>query len=202
MALNSRNIIVGAARVFLGPAGTTKPTPVAGTRYRTTMLASGTWTEIGFTTDGFEVSNDPTYTDIEVDQRLDAAKIVKTGMSVSVSTTMVEATLDNMLMAWGQASSTASSIGPYESELTVEGGALGDAPLERGLIAVGNGPEGTVAGQYGERVYHLYRVLSVEATTIGLSRTDAASIPVTFRALPDDVTGRYGTVRDRTGTLT
>lgn len=202
MALNSKNIIVGAARIFLGPSGTTKPAPVAGTRYRTTLAGEAGWTEVGYTTDGLEVATDPTYTDIEVDQIMDAAKIIKTGMSVSVSTTMVEATLDNLLMAWGQQAATLSSLGANERELTIEGGALGDAPLERGLIAVGNGPETATAGQYGERVYHLYRVLSVEASTHTLSRADAVGIPVTFRALPDDATGRYGTVRDRTGTFT
>jgi len=202
MALNSRNIIIGAARVFLGAAGTTKPAAVAGTRYRTTMLASGLWTEVGFTTDGFEVSADPTYTDVEVDQQMDAAKIFKSGMSVSVSTTMVEATLDNLLMAWGQLAATVSSVGVNERELSFEGGQLGDAPLERGLIAIGNAPETATQGVYGERVYHLYRVLSVESTSVALSRTDPTGIPITFRALPDDTTSRYGTVRDRTGTFT
>lgn len=203
MALTNKNIIVGAARVFLGPSGTTKPAPVAGTKYRTTVNADADWTEVGYTTDGLEVAYDPTYTDIEVDQIMDAAKIIKTGMSVSVSTTMVEATLDNLLMAWGQASSTASSVGVNERELVINAGALGDAPLERGLIAIGNAVESaTTPGLYGERVYHLYRVVSVESSTHTLSRTDAVGIPVTFRALADDATQRYGTVRDRTGTLT
>lgn len=214
MALNSKNIIIGAARVYLGPTGTTKPAPVAGTRYRTTMSGAdgstnsgvGTlvtnWREIGYTMDGLEVSYDPTYTDAEVDQIMDAAKIFKTGQTVSVSTTMAENTLDNLLMAWGQQASTLSNLGGNERELTLEAGSLGDAPFERGLIAVGNGPESAVAGVYGERVYHLYRVLSVEATTFALSRADVAGIPVTFRCLPDDTLLRYGTIRDRTGTFT
>lgn len=201
MALNSNNIVVGAARIFLGPTGTTRPAAVAGQRYRTTLLGTGgTWTEIGFTTDGFQVATDPTFTDIEVDQSLDSAKVIKTGMSVNVSTTMVEATLDNLLMAWGQAASTLSSTGTDRS-LTIEAGQLGDAPLERGLIAVSNAP-GTTPGTYGERVYHLYRVLSVEASTHTLSRTDPTGIPVTFRALPDDTTLRYGLLLDRQGPFT
>lgn len=214
MTLNSDNIIVGAARIFLGPSGTAKPAPVAGTRYSTTLAGAdgststgvGTlvtnWQEIGYTTDGFEVSHDPTYTDIEVDQRLAPVKTFKTAQMVSVSTTMVENTLDNMLMAWGQLGSTVSSVGPFERELVVNAGDLGDAPNERGLIAIGNAGASQVAGVAGERVYHLFRVLSVEATTTSLSRTDAAALPVTFRAYPDDATGRFGTVRDRTGTFT
>ena len=212
MALNSKNIIVGAARIFVGPAGTNRPAYTnATTRYRTTMAGAngststgGTavndWREVGYTTDGLEVATDPTYTDIEADQTMDAVKVFKSGMSMSVSTTMLEATLDNLLMAWGQLASTLSVISANERELAMEGGALGDAPLERGLLAIGNSTETNTAGVYGERFYHFYRVLSVEASTHTLGRTDPTGIPVTFRALPEDVTQRYGVMRDRTPT--
>ena len=212
MALTSGNIVVGAARLYLGPSGTAKPAPVASTRYRTTMAAAdgstatgvGTlvtnWREIGYTTDGLEVAVDPTYTDIEVDQSLSPVKTMKTGMTASVSTTMVEATLDNLLTAWGQASTTLSALAASEREMTWEVGQLGDSPIERGLIAVGNAPTGTAV--YGERVYHLYRAVSVEGSTHSLSKTDPTGIPVTFRLFPDDATQRFGTLRDRPGPFT
>lgn len=215
MALNKKNIIVGAARVYLGPStsvtaslAASKPAFVAGTRYSTTMAgADGStntgvatlvtnWREVGFTQDGLEIATDPSFGEVEVDQLLDAAKIFKDGMSLSISTTFAEATLENLLIAWGQAATSVSSVGVFENELAIEGGALGDAPLERGLVAVGNAPESATANVYGERVYQAYRVLSVEATTLGNSRADASTIPVTFRALPAD-NGRYGSVRDR-----
>lgn len=213
--LTKKNIIVGAARVYIGPStsatadlGTSKPAFVAGTRYSTTLAgADGStstgvattvtnWREVGYTQDGLEVATDPSWGEVEVDQLLDSAKIFKDGMSLSISTTFAEATLENLLVAWGQAASTVSSVGPNEQELAIEGGGLGDAPLERGLIAIGNAPEQASGNAYGERVYQAYRVLSVEATTITNSRSEAATIPVTFRALPAD-NGRYGSVRDR-----
>ena len=97
---------------------------------------------------------------------------------------------------WGQAASTLTSTATDKTERIV-GGSLGDAPLERGLIAVGNGPEkvGTT-NVYQERTYHLYRVISVEGSSHTLARSDATVIPVTFRALPAD-TGDYGIIRDR-----
>lgn len=213
--LTKKNIIVGAARVYIGPStsatadlGTSKPAFVAGTRYSTTLAgADGStstgvattvtnWREVGYTQDGLEVATDPSWGEVEVDQLLDSAKIFKDGMSLSISTTFAEATLENLLVAWGQAANTVSSVGPNEQELAIEGGGLGDAPLERGLIAIGNAPEQASGNAYGERVYQAYRVLSVEATTITNSRSEAATIPVTFRALPAD-NGRYGSVRDR-----
>lgn len=215
MALTKKNIIVGAARVYLGPATETtaqlasaKPAFVSGTRYSTTLSGAdgststgvGTlvtnWKEVGYTQEGLEVSNDPEWGEVEVDQLLDSAKIFKSGMSFTVSTTFAEATLENLLIAWGQSGTSVSSVAPFENELSIEGGNLGEAPTERGLIAVGNAPEQATGNVYGERVYHLYRVLSVEATSIANSRSEATVIPVSFRCLPNDNT-KYGAIRDR-----
>lgn len=215
MALTKKNIIVGAARVYLGPStsataslATSKPAFVAGTRYSTTLAgADGStstgvatlvtnWFEVGYTQDGLEVATDPSWGEVEVDQLLDSAKIFKDGMSLNISTTFAEATLENMLIAWGQAASTVSSVAPFEREAAIEGGTLGEFPLERGLIAVGNGVENASGNSYSERVYQAFRVISVESTSFSNSRAEATVIPVTFRALPAD-NGRYGSVRER-----
>ena len=195
-----KNIIVGAASVYLGPSGVdAKPAFVAGTKYRKTITDTAAvtagWKDVGYTQDGLEVSTDPSWGEVEVDQLLDSAKIFKDGMSLSISTTFAEATLENLLIAWGQTSNSLSSVAAFESELAIEGGSLGEAPLERGLVAVGNATE-TNVNTYGERVYHAYRVLSVESSAHSLSRSEATTIPVTFRALPAD-NGRYGIIRDR-----
>lgn len=202
MALTKRNVIVGAARLYVGPAGTTRPDPVAGTNYTTTMDAAADWVDVGYTTDGLEVATDPTFDDITADQSMDAVRIFKSGMSLSVSTTLLEATLENLLIAWGQADSTlAAAAGETGTLMGIEAGNLGDAPIARGLIAIGNAVELAAGGnRFGQRVYHLYNVLSVEGSTYNMSRTDASTIPVTFRALPDDASGLYGTIRDRLGT--
>src|ERR1043165_366140 len=101
MALSKKNIIVGAARVYLGPStsataslATSKPAFVAGTRYTTTMAAADgststgdpsvatNWKEVGYTMDGLTVANDPTFGEVEVDQLLDSARIFKSGMTM------------------------------------------------------------------------------------------------------------------------
>jgi len=191
-----KNIIVGAASIFIGPSydGTgTNPAPavVATTSYRTTMAATATWRDVGYTQDGLEISTDPSWTDVEVDQLLDAAKIFKDGMGLTISTSFAEATLENLIVSWGQEDTTLTS-----GTLEIDGGSLGEGPLERGLVAVGNGREKPGSNAYGERTYHAFRVLSVEGTSHSLSRSEATIIPVTFRALPAD-TGKYGIVRDR-----
>jgi hypothetical protein len=198
-----KNIIVGAASLYIGPSwdgNGSSPAPAFPVAdedsYRPVVAADSDWRDIGYTTDGLTVGNDPSFTDVQVDQLLDAAKIFKQGMTVSIRTTFAEATLDNLLIAWGQLDSTVSSVGVNEREAAIEAGSLGAAP-ERGLIAIGNAPENTGNNNYGERVYHAFRVLSVESSAHSLSRNDPTVVPVSFRALPDDATARYGTIRDR-----
>lgn len=200
--MDRKNIIVGAASLFIGASGeAAAPAPVVGVSYRTTVDADADWRDIGYTQDGLEVTTDPTYTDVEVDQLLDAAIIFKDGMGLSISTTMAEASLENLLLAWGQEADTlVASGGPAPADeietLEIQGGGLGDSPIEYGLIAVGNGPRVEATNKYRERRYHAFRVLSVEGAGTMLARSDAATIPVTFRALPED-DGRYGVVVDR-----
>lgn len=196
-----KNIIVGAASIFIGPSGKANapayPADGTTTSYRSVVVAAApVWRDVGYTQDGFEVSNDPSYTGVQVDQLLDDARLFQDGMSVSLSTSFAEATLENLLVAWGQASSTLTSTANTKV-WEIDGGTLGQAPLERGLIAIGPGPEkADPSNQYSERSYHAYRVLSVESSAHSLARADATIVPVTFRALPDD-NGKYASVRDK-----
>lgn len=194
--MDNKNILVGAAAVYLGPAGAdAAPAVVAADSYRTTLDGTAAWTGVGYTQSGLAVANAPTYTDVAVDQLLDAAKIFQDGMSVTLDTTFAEATLENLVIAWGQQDDTLASTGS-DKTWTIDGGSLGAAPVERGLIAVANGPVVGGGNNYSERYYHAYRVISVSSSSHTLARDAATAIPVSFRALPDN-NGKYGIVRDR-----
>lgn len=212
MAYQVRNIIVGAAALYLSVRdssynGYTAPAlPAVGTAPATqaTALEGATadWRHAGYTTEGLELAYEPDYSDVEVDQLLDSAKIFKSGMRVSLNTTLVEASLENLLIAWGLPGAGAPS--PHlastatEETLSIGAGALGDEPIERALAAVGPGPR-SGAGAKRERVYLARRVISVEATTVALRRTEATTFPVSFRLLPDPnfAKSEYGLIRDR-----
>ncbi len=151
------------------------------------------WKPVGFTQEGLEISYEPDYGDVEVDQLLDSAVVFKQSMRVSLNTTLAEATLYNLMLAWGQAATTLTSDAS-SAELDIEGGSLGETPTERGFIAVGNSPR--EGGKYGERTYHAYRTLNVEQSTHSMRRNENTGIPVAFRALPAS-TGLYGKIKDR-----
>lgn len=216
MAKNVRNIIIGAASVYMseldstqstwynvdGSLGPALPAASAGVTIIPALNGSADFRDVGFTTEGVEVSYEPDYGDVEVDQLLDSAKLFKQSMRVMVNTTMVEATLENIMVVWGQQTSSytagAAESGTADTVLKVEAGSLGDEPVERSLVFVGPAPRSAL-GIKRERVYHVRRALSVESTAHALRRNEPSTLPVSFRALPDPSQSgaEYGLVRDR-----
>ena len=235
MANDSRNILVGAATMFLsyddslstGWTSITLPATVDGVPYADTLNPHADWRNVGYTSNGVEYMYTPSYGEVEVDQLLDAAKLFKQKMTASVKTEMAEATLENLLVVWAQGSSSLRHTGGSttavdvtgrtvdatkdfdgvavpadEQVLGMEAGALGIEPVERQMVFVGVAPRTESSNKKRERIYHLRRVLSVEASTHGLKRNDSTRFPVNFRLLPAEISGaEYGTIRDRVITV-
>jgi len=158
---------------------------------------------VGYTNNGLQVTYNPSYGSVTVDQLLDSAKLFKETMEVMIATEMAEGTLENVLAVFGQRSDTLTSAGTGNTStktLGLAGGALGEAPTERQLIAVGQAPT-TTAAPNTERVYYARRVLSVQQSQFSLARNAASTFPVTFRLLPSGdsahVGKEYGFIVDR-----
>ena len=183
-------------KVLTTTAATQTATPT-----ESTPAIGGAYRNVGYTNNGLQISYQPTYDSVTVDQLLDTAKLFKSAMQVQISTEMAEGTLENILAVFGQKGSTLTSVsGPSATDtLGLEAGALGAAPTERQLIAVGQAP--TSAASSTERVYYARRVLSVEQSQFSLARTAATTFPVTFRLLPSGdsahVGSEYGKIIDR-----
>ena len=220
MATNVRNIIVGAAQIFLSTAVSTNGTPAASyptfgttasaSAYLGAIAQSGTWRDVGFTSAGLELSYEPDFGEITVDQSLDAARLFKQSQKVMIKTEFAEASLENLFVVMNQASSTLSGTAVstatgataalYTQTLDVVGGSLGDYPVERALIAVGQAPR-VAGGTLGsERVYYGSRVMSIDTSAHALKRDAGTFFPVNFRLLPDgaSTTNSYGKIVDRT----
>lgn len=204
MAYEQKNIIVGAAKVFISVDDSTEagwghgvalPTLSAGTSAAVALEASAAWRDVGLTQEGVEVSYEPDFGEVEVDQVLDAALLFKQGMTVTAATTFAEATLENLLVVWGQQSDTLDDSGD-DDVFNITSGALGDYPVERSVAFVGPGPR--TAGKK-ERVYHLHRALVTEASAHALRRNENTALPASFRVLPEPYFegSEYGTVVER-----
>lgn len=196
---NARNIIVGAANFWVGPVGQAGP---AGGASGVDVTA---YKAVGYTQEGVEVSYEPDYGDVEVDQLLDSARIFKQGMRVTVNTTLAEATLENLLVIWGQNGADGKGA-VVAGSVSIMAGALGDAPVARSLLFVGPAPtSGTdQAPVRNERVYSILNAVQTESSSFALRRSEATGLPASFRCLPFAATSSaaaaYGTVTDRAAT--
>ena len=225
---NARNILVGASPLFLSTidvndadyienaeAGVARaaaantvgvPAFATGVSYANSLNAVNQtaglfgYRNVGFTNNGLQITYNPTFDSVTVDQLLDTAKLFKSAMEVMIATEMSEGTLENIATVFGQPASTLSTAGTGTSKvdtLGLEAGALGAAPTERQLIAVGLAP--TASSTASERVYYARRVLSVQQSQFSLARTTPTTFPVTFRLLPDAsyAGSEYGKIIDR-----
>ena len=219
MANDVRNIIVGAADVYISTADTkvadgSLPTLTAQTTAATAYAGSNLFKGTGLTTGGVELTYAPNYGEVTVDQLLDAARLFKQSMQVMVRTTLAEGTLENMNYAFGQKATQLSvdSATDKATTLKIGGGALGESPVERTIVFIGQAPydfgksnSGSTRSTYNvsgnkERVYIARRVVQMESVAHSLRRDGATEFPVNFRCLPDtDVNdnSEYGKIIDR-----
>jgi hypothetical protein len=245
---NARNILVGASPLFLSTidvndadyianaeagvaiaSGATTvgvPAFASGVSYTTSLnnvnQTAGLfgYRNVGFTNNGLQITYNPTYDSVTVDQLLDTAKLFKSAMEVMIATELAEGTLANVLAVFGQGASTltkngvastdayptkgATSADNVDLTLGLEAGALGIQPTERQLFAVGQAPtlaksSSSEVSATTERVYYARRVLSVQQSQFSLARNAASTFPVTFRLLPDNAYAgsEYGKIIDR-----
>jgi hypothetical protein len=201
-------VAIAAAPTAVSPLKQTVGVPAfaANVSYTTTLnnvdqqAGKFGYRNVGFTNNGLQITYNPTYDSVTVDQLLDTAKLFKSAMEVMIATEMSEGTLENIVAVFGQNASSLTTSGTGDTKkdvLGLEAGSLGSAPTERQLIAVGQAP--TATSTASERVYYARRVLSVQQSQFSLARTTPTTFPVTFRLLPDaDYSGsEYGKIIDR-----
>jgi hypothetical protein len=215
---NSKDIIVGAAALFAADAvlaPNAYPELVEGVSYKITLSdfePTGDqvgFRNVGYTMNGLEIVFQPDFGEVQVDQILDVAKLYKQGMQVNLNTAFAEASLQNLLFAIA-GDDDSLGIEPAEDAdeiankfagqtvLNLSGGEIGECPVERGLIAVGPGTGDCDLGSEKERIYVAYRALSIESVTVSAKRDEPTMFEVSFRLLPEDNSGSYGKIVDRT----
>jgi hypothetical protein len=203
----SSDIIVGAAALFTADSTLTPgtvPAFVSTQSYKETLsnsanIAAGI-ENVGYTSNGIEITFQPDFGEVQVDQILDVAKLYKQGMQVTLATSFAEATLENLLFSIAGQSEDLSGTKTSSAGRTLDlaSGDIGECPVERALIAVGPGTGDCEDSSTVERVYVAYRALSIENVTVSAKRDTPTMFDVTFRLLPEDNSGSYGKIIDRT----
>ncbi len=193
MAVNVANIVVGEATIKLGPSANA-----------TTIAAMDNFADVGATQNGVEISWEPDIVDIEIDQYGDAAKLIQSKVKVMVKTTLAEATLNNLAIAWNYDDVTdgddikANFAGSGANTNTFLFGSQNVYPREKGLVIVGSAP-GSSAAAIKTRSYYTKRAVSMESSMISMKRAEATMFAVGFRILPktEDTNYEYGKIIDQ-----
>ena len=200
---SSTNIIVGAAALFVADTTLTPSTLEefsTEVSFKETLSDDADYTNVGYTMNGLELQFQPDFGEVQVDQILDVAKLYKQGMQVNLATAFAEATLENLLLAlaFSDAQLTGNKATHSGRVLNLSAGELGECPVERGIVAVGPGTGDCATSTDVERVYTAYRALSIENVTVSSKRDEPSMFEVSFRLLPEDTSGSYGKIVDRT----
>jgi hypothetical protein len=202
----SNNVIVGAAAFFIND-NTLTPTTLSSLAvidssesYKDTLTAAASYTNVGYTMNGLELQFQPDFGEVQVDQILDVARLYKQGMQVNLATAFAEATLENLLvaLAYSETRLTGNKNASTGQTLNLSAGDIGDVPVERGIVAVGPGSGDPATFADKERIYAAYRALSIENVTVSAKRDEPSMFEVSFRLLPEDTSGSYGKIIDRT----
>jgi hypothetical protein len=201
----STNIIVGAAALFVADTTLDSASLAAfedHKSFKETLSSDTDYTNVGYTMNGLELQFQPNFGEVAVDQVLDSAKLYKQGMKVELVTAFAEATLENLLIAVAYKASKLSGTKSTSAGqvLDLSAGDIGECPVERGIVAVGPGTGDCADSAYVERVYTAYRALSVNNVSVTAKRDAPSEFAVTFRLLPEDMSGSYGKIVDRTWT--
>ena len=199
----SSEIIVGAAALFTADSTLTPSSVepfVSSESYKETLSDADGIENVGYTSNGITLQFQPDFGEVQVDQILDVAKLYKQGMKVTLATSFAEATLENLLFSIAGKDSNLSGTKSTSAgrTLNLASGDIGECPVERALLAVGPGTGDCVDSASVERVYIAYRALSIDNVSVAAKRDAATMFDVTFRLLPEDTSGSYGKIIDRT----
>lgn len=191
MAVTTANIVVGEAAVKVGASNITM-----------TNSDFDALNDIGATQGGVEISWEPDMVDIEIDQYGDAAKVIQSKVKVMLKTTLAEATLNNLAIAW----SYDRTDGGEDIKVNNDGantktfmfGSQSVYPYEYAIQIVGNAP-GSTASVTKTRKFNTKRAVSFESSMISMKRAEATMFAVSFRVLPNpaDTGYEYGKIIDQ-----
>lgn len=179
VAVNAANLVMGPARMYAAPFGTTEPADSAVTPNGPTNPPSSPWTDVGGTDGGVTFEVDNTYTDLSVDQIVMNVGARLTEMKMTVTAKLSEMTLTNLQTVLNSIGTTASGSG--FSTLDIPVGSTATQPSYAALLIDGWAPMlGT--GAPALRRIIVRKVLSQVKATLSYDKKTQQSYDATFTA--------------------
>ena len=145
---------------------------------------------VGYTQDGVTIAYERTIYEVEADQTPCEIKRKRTKEVVTISTTLLEATLENLKMIWGVGGTVTSGDGTSELKFGCESPC--DEP-EHALWFSGPGPNCKT------RFIEIYKAFSMETGEHSYTKDSVTRIPVVFKAIMDSTKSagqKYGRILD------
>ncbi len=178
MAVNSSNLVLGPARLYVAPTGSTEPTDSSVTPNGTTTPPSSPWTDVGGTEGGVTFEVDSTYTDLEVDQVIMSVGARLTDLKMQVTAKLSEVTLANLNTALNSIGQTTQGTG-YET-LDIQVTSAASQPTYAALIIDGWAPL-TSGGASALRRIIVRKVLAQSKVTLVYDKKNQASYDCTWQ---------------------
>ncbi|HOX87846.1 MAG TPA: hypothetical protein PLY04_17830 [bacterium] len=139
-------------------------------------------TDVGYTAGGVELELADEHYDVIADQSLTPVLRKLTARTCKVRTTMLEATLENLRLAWNLADTALVS-----SSLTLNSSEKGEVAV----VFVGKGPGTTVT-----RTATFFAAVAMATGPIPNFKDKESQIPVEFECLWSDTNSAFGTIVD------
>lgn len=179
LAVNAGNLIMGPARLYVAPFGSTEPTDASVTPNGTVTPPSAPWVDAGGTEGGVTYEVDNTYTDLEVDQVIMPVGARLTAMKMTVTTKMSEITLANLNTSLNNVATIATNSGYSTYDINV--GSSATQPTYAALIIDGWGPTLSSSAPALRRVI-VRKVLSQAKASLSFDKKTQQGLEVTFQA--------------------
>lgn len=147
--------------------------------------------EVGGTEEGVEVEFEQEMEEHGFDESTDIAMLEATSTKMTIKTSLAEATLENLKVAWNQAGAIVTNVETKTETLNIGvNGPVVEYPLE----FIGPGPAGK------ERTYKVNRAVQMSASSHSVKKGEKVVFPVEFRVLPDTSLPeeqQYGSITDK-----
>lgn len=179
MAVNAANLVMGPARLYVAPFGSTEPADSAVTPNGPTNPPSAPWTDVGGTDGGVTFETDNTYTDLGVDQITMPVGSRLTAMKMTVTAKLSEMTLTNLQTSLNSIGTTSSGSG--YSTLDIPVGSTSTQPSYVALIIDGWAPTLSTGAAALRRVI-VRKVLSQVKATLSYDKKTQQMLDCSFTA--------------------